>query len=59
MCTALGIDYKAKQQFSGNYNYAAFNIADGLYVNTRMGINSHTRTNSLGQDMSSRNGVDG
>jgi hypothetical protein len=59
MCTALGIDYEAKQQVSDNYNYAAFNIADNLYVNTRMSINNYTRTDSLAQDMSSRNEVDG
>jgi len=38
LCQAIGIDGLAKQQFSDDYNYVAYDIADALFLNARNGL---------------------
>ncbi|KAL8742378.1 MAG: hypothetical protein Q9184_008267, partial [Pyrenodesmia sp. 2 TL-2023] len=46
---ALGIDSEAKQRLTDDYNFAAYDIADGLLINTLINIIAHVRVNPLGE----------
>lgn len=46
---ALGIDSEAKQRPTDDYNLAAYDIADGLLINTLINIIAHVRANPLGE----------
>ncbi|KAI4263097.1 MAG: hypothetical protein L6R42_001744, partial [Xanthoria sp. 1 TBL-2021] len=46
---ALGIDAEAKQRPSDDYNFAAYEIADALLINTLINIIAFVRANPLGE----------
>ncbi|KAI4171808.1 MAG: hypothetical protein LQ346_008699 [Caloplaca aetnensis] len=49
VCGALGVDSEAKQRPTDDYNFAAYDIADGLLINTLINIIAHVRVNPLGE----------
>ena len=52
----LRIDAEAKQRPNDDYNFAAYNIADALFINTLINIIAFLRANPLGE-IPSYNGV--
>lgn len=55
---ALGIDAEAKQRPTDDYNFAAYDTADALLINTLVLIIAHVRANPLGE-IASYNGLYG
>ena len=46
---ALGIDAEAKQRPTDDYNFAAYDIADALLINTLINLVAYVRANPLGE----------
>ena len=56
---ALGVDAEAKQRPGDDYNFAAYDTADALFINTLSLITAFVRANPLDEDIPDYNGLYG